>query len=268
MNICGHFITAALIALPLLGGATLAHADALENIKTAGKIRIAIDPGLPPWSFKDNNLQLTGSEYETAKMLAKDLGVEMEVVETNGANRIPLLMTGKADIVVAAMTITDERKKTIDFSRPYSGTSTAVSAPVDMKIASLDDLVGKSIAVARGTIMDSDITKMAPPGVEIVRFDDEATTVTSILSGQMDIVAQSLSLNETIKKRDPSKALEPKIVLRTNMHGIGMRKGEDSLRNWIDAWVKRKMQDGTLPDVYQKFQGIALPEGVKEAALK
>ncbi|HEX5932978.1 MAG TPA: transporter substrate-binding domain-containing protein [Pseudorhizobium sp.] len=268
MKISRRLMTAGLCVLPLVATMGIARADALDNIKSAGKIRVAIDPGLPPWSFKDDKLQLTGSEYETAKLLAKDLGVDLEVVETNGANRIPLLMTGKADIVVAAMTITDERKKVIDFSLPYSGTSTAVSALVSAKISSLDDLVGKKVAVARGTIMDSDLTKMAPAGVEIVRFDDEATTVTSILSGQLDIVAQSLSLNETIKKRDPSKALEPKITLRTNMHGIGMKKGEDALRGWIDAWVKTNMQKGVLEELYKEFQGTDLPPAVKEAALK
>ncbi|AYM14765.1 MULTISPECIES: transporter substrate-binding domain-containing protein [Agrobacterium] len=268
MKTTRRMMTALLMALPFMGSAGLAHADTLADIKAAGKIRIAIDPGLPPWSFKDDKLQLTGSEYETAKLLAKDLGVEMVVVETNGANRIPLLLTGKADLVVAAMTITDERKKVVDFSLPYSGTSTAISAPVGMKITDLNDLVGRRIAVARGTIMDSDVTKMVPAGVEIVRFDDEATTVTSILSGQMDIAAQSLSLNQTIQKRDPSKVLEAKIVLRTNLHGIGMKKGEDGLRAWVDAWVKTNMQNGTLPKLYKDYQGIDLPEGVKEAAAK
>jgi len=268
MKISKRAIILALCATPFLAGMDMVKADALDAIKARGAIRIAIDPGVPPWSYKDDKLQLTGSEYETARRLAKDLGVRFEVVETNGANRIPLLMTGKVDIVVAAMTITDERKKVIDFSRPYSGTSTAVSAPTDMQISTLDDLVGKKVAVARGTVMDSDLTKMAPDGVEIVRFEDEATTVTSILSGQLDIVAQSISLNEIIRKRDPSKVLEPKVTLRTNMHGVGMRKGEDGLRNWIDAWIKTNMQNGVLEQVYKTFQGIDLSAAVKEAAIK
>lgn len=261
-------IVNASIAITLAFGNMAAHAqsDTLAHIQQAKKIRIALDPSIPPWSFKNDKLEMSGSEYETAKMLAEDLGVTLEMVTTNGANRIPQLITNKADIVVAAMTITAERQKVIDFSLPYSGTTTAVSAPRGLTIKTMADLAGKRVGVARGTSMDTDLTAAAPKDVEIVRFEDEATTLTAVLSGQVDIVAQSVTLNETVNKRNPAKALETKIVLRNNLHGIGMRKNDVRLKEWVDQWVRANIANGRLAAVFKKNQGVDLPAAVIQAS--
>lgn len=259
-----HFtlLATALAASP----AAFAQSDTLSRIQQARKIRIALDPSIPPWSFKNEQLEMRGSEYETAKLLAQDLGVALEMVPTNGANRIPQLITDKADIVVAALTITPERQKVIDFSLPYSGTTTAVSASHGLTIKSLDDLAGKRVGVARGTSMDTDITAAAPKGTEIVRFEDEATTLTAVLSGQVDIVAQSVTLNETVAKRNLARALETKVVLRNNLHGIGLRKNDTRLKEWIDRWVRSNMASGKLQALFRENQGIELPAAVVQAA--
>ena len=91
-----NFALALLTAITLT--APLAHAenDTLARIQQTRKIRIAIDPNLPPWSFKNDKLEMTGSEYETAQLLASDIGATLEMVPTNGASRIPLLLTDKA----------------------------------------------------------------------------------------------------------------------------------------------------------------------------
>ena len=89
--------SAALLAL----GAGTAHADLLKDIRAAKKIRIALDTGSPPYGFVDANMKAVGSDVETAHLLAQDLGVAIEVVQTTSPNRIPFLQTGKADIVVA-----------------------------------------------------------------------------------------------------------------------------------------------------------------------
>ncbi|WP_136686081.1 transporter substrate-binding domain-containing protein [Falsirhodobacter xinxiangensis] len=252
-------------ALALLPG--IAAADTLDKVEGGKTLTIAFDPGVPPWSYKDANLDYAGYEWMVASKLAADNGWELKVVETNGANRIPLLMTGQVDIVVAAMSITDERKKVIDFSIPYGGTQTAVSGAPDNQIASVEDLVGKSIAVARGTVMDTQLTDMALPGTNIVRFEDEATTLTSILSGQLDLVAQATSLNHTIMQRNPGIVLEPKVILGTSRHGIGLRKGDEPLKAKIDEWITANMKDGTLQKFFEEAHGSPMPDFVVEDVL-
>src|SRR5512132_4337065 len=113
--------------LRLVAGAALvppfglsAHADTLDEIKKAGKIRVAIDTAIPPFGMTDDKMQPTGSDVDLAKLLAKDLGVQLEIVTTTGPSRIPMLQTNKADIVVSTLSITPDRAKVIDFSIPYA----------------------------------------------------------------------------------------------------------------------------------------------------
>src|ERR1700730_3072779 len=107
---------AALAALVFIAIGPSAHADVLDDIKAAKKIRVAIDLGLPPYGMTDDKMQPTGSDVETARLLAKVLGVEFELVPTTGATRIPSLQTGKADVVISTLSVTVERAKVIDFS--------------------------------------------------------------------------------------------------------------------------------------------------------
>jgi polar amino acid transport system substrate-binding protein len=263
MTFLKYVAVATVASLPF--AAVPAAADTLDKILESKTLTIAFDPNVPPWSYKDADLNYTGYEFMIAKKLAEDHGLTLEIVETNGANRIPLLLTNRVDLVVAAMSITDERKEVIDFSLPYGGTVNAVSGPPDVAVSSVDDLAGKSVAVARGTISDTQLTAIAPAGANIVRFEDESTTLTSILSGQLDLVAQSTSLNKTIMERDPSIVLEPKIELVTSQHGIGMRKGEDALRAWVNAWIVENTENGAIPEYFQQVHGIPLPQGVVDA---
>ncbi len=216
----------------------------------------------PPYSLGSSSPKTASEGTESCSV-----GLTLKVVETNGANRIPLLIAGQVDVIWTATSITDERKEVIDFSIPYAGTQTAVSGPEDIIIDTPGDLAGKSIAVARGTIMDDQLTALAPAGTNIVRFEDEATTLTSILSGQFDLVAQSTSLNKTIMDRDPSKVIEPKIILGTSLHGVGLRKGDEALKAKIDEWLLENMGDGTLPKFFEEVHGMPMPDFVLEATL-
>ncbi|UXT51455.1 transporter substrate-binding domain-containing protein [Agrobacterium tumefaciens] len=251
----------ATLAIMLAATAQASAEDALAKIRSAGVIRIAIDLSVPPWSYKDDSLNPTGSEVEAAKLLASDLGVKMEIVATNGANRIPNLMQNRADIIMSALSITDERKKTIAFSLPYSGNTTSVFAPKSMEIKSFADLAEKRVAVTRGTTNDQDITKMAPDA-EIVRFEDEATTMTSIVSNQLDIAAIAQSLVDLINQKNPGKDFEPKLTLRTATMGVGMRKEDAELKKWIDGWVRTNLDNGKLPAIYKQFQKTDIPPQV------
>ena len=101
-------------AFALLSLGLSAHADTLEDIKKAGKIRVAIDLAIPPFGMTDDKMQPTGSDVETGRLLAKDLGVEFELVPTTGASRIPSLQSGKADVVISTLSVTPERAKVIE----------------------------------------------------------------------------------------------------------------------------------------------------------
>jgi len=252
--------------LRLVGGATLAllsfglpaHADTLDEIKKAGKIRVAIDTAIPPFGMTDDKMQPTGSDVDLAKLLAKDLGVQLEIVTTTGPSRIPMLQTNKADIVVSTLSITPDRAKVIDFSIPYADHPSVVAGLKTMQIKSLADLDGKKVAVVRGTTQDSDLTKQAK-GAQIVRYEDDATMAVAVASGQADILATARSLLPAISKKNPARTVEPKITMQTNWLAIGVRKDEPKLLAWINDWVKTNLKNGKLAAIYKQYHGVDIP---------
>jgi len=252
------FLSAVLITAPLVCAGT-AHADQLDTITAAKKIRVAIDLGAPPYSMKDEKLNNTGSDVETAKLLAKSLGVELEIVQTTNANRIPFLQTDKADIVISALSVTPEREKVIDFSIPYASILSVVGAPKSMVITGPADLVGKRVIATRGTTNEQELTKILPTGAQMIRYDDDATSITAVVSGQADIFATAPSLLRAINEKNPAKQMESKFTLKANMLAIGLRKNEPKLKEKLDAFVRAQLKSGELNTIYKKFHGADLP---------
>ena len=262
----GALLSALALALPLAFASASAHADQLDTITAAKKIRVAIDLAVPPYGLKDEKLNATGSDVETARLLAKSLGLELEIVPTTGANRIPFLQTDKADIVISSMSVTPEREKVVDFSVPYAAILAVVGAPKSMHIAGPADLAGKKVIATRGTTNDQEVTKILPAGTQIVRFDDDATSITAVVSGQADIFATAPPLLKTINEKNPAKQMEPKFTMKVNMLAIGMRKNEPRLKAKLDEFVKAQLKSGELNNIYKKFHGADLPADVTRNA--
>jgi polar amino acid transport system substrate-binding protein len=252
--------TAALTCIALAAPAT---ADTLDDIKAAKKVRIAIDLAIPPFGMTDDKMQPAGSDVELAKALAKDLGAELEIVPTTGPSRIPSLQTGKADLVVSTLSITPERAKVVDFSIPYADHLSVVAALKDIAIKDYADLAGKRVAVVRGTTQDTDLTKLAKDA-QIVRYEDDSTMSLAVASGQADILATARSLLPAINKKNPARTVETKIVMQTNLLGIGMRQNEPKLKEWVNSWVKANLKNRKLDEIYKAYHGVGVaPEILK-----
>lgn len=259
-SVLGFTKKMAIVAFGVACLAQVAHANVLEEIKARKVIRVALDLGTPPFGFTDAKLQPQGSDYETASAIAKDLGVELQIVEVTGPNRIPFLMTKKADIVVSSFSITPERQKVIQFSKPYGALDFVVSAPKSANIKSLNDLVGKRVAVVRGNIQDTRLTPIAPKGATIVRFDDDSTAATALLSGQVDAICTPSILANALSKQNPGKNLENKFSIAANAYAIGLRKEEPALEEWLNKWITTNLQNGNLAAIYKKWIGSNMPD--------
>ena len=245
--------------------ASAAQADTLADIKARKKILIAVDIGVPPYGMTDANLKPTGSDVETAQLLAKDLGVEMELVPVTGPNRVPFLLTGKADIVVASFSINEERKRVIDFSAPYGEVQVAIASSAAQPVKAFGDLTGKRVVVTRGTTADKALST-GNKDAQIVRYDDDATLITAVVAGQADIAATTPSIVQAINSKQPPKPLEVRFVMQAFPYGVGLRKGDDALRGWLDSWVKANLANGKLNDIYKKFHGNGLPAAMLQGA--
>jgi len=257
MMLSGVLKVAAAAAVLWVAAAPLAQAESLDDIQSTKKVRIAVAMGVPLFAFVDDKLQPTGSDVETAKMIAKDLGAELELVQITNAARVPTIQTGKADILVADLAITEERKKAVDFTIPYATLNIEVAAPAGVAVKDYADLAGKRIGVTRATVNDTLVTRNAKDA-EIVRFEDDATLITAAVSGQVDIVStQSAVVSEMNKGR--SDKLETKFVQQELNLGIALPKGEPKLKAWLDDWIKTHFADGSLNATFKKFHDRDLP---------
>jgi len=250
----------AVAAVAAMGVVHTASADALDDIKKAGKIRIAIDLGVPPYGMTDDKMQPTGSDVATAKALAKDWGLEFELVPTTGATRIPSLQTGKADLVISTLSITPERAKVIDFSKGYAVLRTVIAAPKSVNVKSLADLDGKTVGTVRGTTHDTQLTKEGPKGMKLVRYEDDATEGQAFLSGQVDIFSTAEMIVPQLDKKNPARQVEIKFILDNFKLCVGVKKGEQRLLDEVNKWVLANIKNGKLNALNKKYFGSDLPD--------
>ena len=255
------FVSAfAVAAMATVGFAAAAAADQLDDIRKSGKIRIAVDLGVPPYGMTDDKMQPTGSDIETAKLLAADWGLQFEHVPTTGASRIPSLQTGKADLVISTLSITPERAKVIDFSKGYAVLRTVIAAPKSVNVKSMADLDGKTVGTVRGTTHDTQLTREGPKGMKLVRYEDDATEAQAFLSGQVDIFSTAELLVAPIDKKNPARQVEVKFVLDTFKLAVGVKKDEKRLLEEVDKWIATNLKNGKLDAIYKKYHGNGLPD--------
>jgi len=221
-------------------------------------VRIGVPIDVPPFGFTDENQEPVGLDVDLAGMVAKELGVELELQQITGINRIPFLMTDKVDVVIAVMGATPERAKQIMFSSPYASLYIGVFGPKDLPVTSAETIGDHSVGVPRGTTQDISVTEMAPDA-NIVRFEDDATTAAAFLSGQVDLFGTANILVQDMVKKDPSLDLENKFVIRTSPAHMGVRHGEFNLLRWLDTFIFYSKMNGSLEELHQKWMG----EGMK-----
>ncbi|WP_250436516.1 MULTISPECIES: transporter substrate-binding domain-containing protein [unclassified Caballeronia] len=256
---------ATLATLMMAGAVHSVMADELDDIKKAGVVRVAIAIGTPLFSYADQNLKPAGSDVDTAAALAKDLGVKLELVQITNAARIPTLQAKRADLVISSLSVTPERAKVVDFSNPYAVISIIVGGVKAANVKSYADLDGKTIGLTRATVNDTLTTQQAK-GAQIQRYEDDATLITSMVTGQVDIFSSTPSNLKEMQDRAPQRNIEMKFEQKTFDLGIAMNKDQPRLKEWVNNWVGANMKSGNLNTIYKKYHGRDLPENMRKGA--
>ncbi len=229
--------------------------NALDDVMKAKKITIAIPTDFPPYGFVGTDLKPQGLDIDMANYIAAKLGVAIELAAVTSANRIPYLQTKKADLVISTLGKNAERLAVIDFTAAYSPFFQAVFAAKSLSIKSFSDLAGKSIGVTRGAIEDQELTKMAPAGTDIKRFEDNNATVSSFVSGQVQLVATGASVAGNMMAKNPQLATEYKLLLKDSPNFIGVGKGEDKLRLKVNEIIADAKKSGDIDKMANKWLG-------------
>jgi len=250
-----HFLRV-LAALVLAAAAPTLHAQgALENVQKTRLIRIAVPTDFPPYGFVGTDLAPQGLDVDMARYIADKLGARLELVPVTSANRIPYLQTRKADLVISTLGKNAEREKVIDFTAAYSPFFQAIFGAKSLPVKGLPDLAGKTIAVTRGAIEDQELTKAAPAGSEIRRFEDNNATVSAFVSGQTQLIATGASVAGNMMQRNPQLNAEYKLLLKDSPNFIGVAKGEDALRLKVNEILAAATRAGDLNRLSQKWLG-------------
>ncbi|EUB99790.1 ABC-type transporter, periplasmic subunit family 3 [Rhizobium sp. CF080] len=236
--------------------ATAALAVTPEEIKAKGTTTVGVQMDQFPWGFIDQKGQNDGFDIEIAKLVAKELGVQVKFERITGQNRIPLLVNGNVDFLVPSMTITEERAKVLQYVIPYSSNDITVWAKKDAKIQGNEDLGKFVIGVNRGSVFEPILVKAAPPSTQIKRFDDDATTVQALLSGQVDAILGSVTYGLVIKQTGHDDDFERKYKVADNFQGMAVRKGDAEMLAFLTDFVTRHTADGSLDVLYKKWIGV------------
>ncbi|GGF76859.1 ABC transporter substrate-binding protein [Paracoccus acridae] len=264
MKLNRRLFTALAASSLALGLAMPASAADLAAIESAGTIKVGMLVDFPPFGIQDASGTPDGYDADVAKALAESLGVQAQIVPVTGPNRIPYLLSGQVDVLVASLGITEERAQRVDFSAPYAGISIAVYGATGTEVAEPADLAGQTIAVARASTQDTGVTEVAPEGTEIRRFDDDASAVQALLSGQVNLIGLSNVVFLQVDKVAAGK-FDKKFDLSSQVQGIAVAPGSDALLEKVNAFVQTARSDGTLDEIHQKWLGEPLPDFVKTA---
>lgn len=246
-------------AICLFTQMTTAQADQLQDIEKRGVIRIAVPQDFPPFGSVGTDLQPQGYDIDMAHYLAKQLKVKLQLVPVTSANRVPYLQTDKVDLVISSLGKNAEREKVIDFSRPYAPFFLGVFGPKESELKDVAALSGKTVGVTRGAVEDMVLTEIAPKEAQIKRYEDNNTTLSAYLSGQVQYVATGNLVVAAIARQNPAKAPVPSFMLKDSPCVIGLRKNEPALKAKVDALIEAGIKDGTLEKLSQQWLKAPLP---------
>ena len=212
---------------------------------------MATNATFPPYEMTTDAGDIEGIDVETAQAIADKLGLELQIDDMDFDAALLSVQQGKADIVMAGVTVTDERKAVMDFSDSYATGIQSIIVKEDSDIASVDDLAGKKIGTQRGTtgyLYCSDDF-----GDEnVVAYDNGLTAVQMLNNGQVDcVVIDNAPAKEFIAANPGLKLLDTAYVEES--YAIGVGKGNTELKDAINTALEELKADGTLQAIVDKY---------------
>lgn len=238
-------------------------AQSVTDIEKKGQIAIGVLTGIPPYDTVDASGNTDGFLADLAREVAKNLGVKPELVPVNNASRAAALESGRVDLLIAQMTATPERAKIFLMTKPYGAYEMRFVAAKDLQLKTLDDLKGKRVSVPKGSTQDVAISGYNIEGLEVVRFDDDATAMQALISGQVDVTAAVATVaNDVIAKRQLNNLeVKTELPIFTLYWSMAVRKDAASFHQWLNNFIYYYEVTGRLNDLHKKWVGVPIPGG-------
>lgn len=247
-------MTAACMALTLAGcGSKTAETEAAKKEETTaagGTLVMATNAEFPPYEYYDDGGNITGIDVEIAAAIAEHMGMEFKVEDMAFDSIIPAVQSGKADFGAAGMTVSEERKQSVDFSDSYATATQVIIVRADSDIASPDDLKGKTIGVQLGTTGDIYASDIEDATIE--QYNKGFEAIQALSQNKIDAVVIDgepakvfVSQNEGLKILDEALTVEE--------YAICVKKGNDELVKSINEAIASLKESGKLQEIVDKY---------------
>lgn len=230
-----------------------------QAIKTIeeGILTVGSDVAFPPFEYEDEQTQeIVGFDVDLIKEIGKRIGLKVKIQPAAFDSIIQALNAGKFDCVVSAMTITEERKKQVNFSDPYIDSDQSLAVKKGSPITSLEDLKGKVVGVQRGTTGELKANEIKEKyGIkEIKSYDDTLMAFEDLKAGRVDAVVNDYPVTAYLVKKDPVFEIVARIPTGEK-YGIAVRKDSTDLLEAINKALRDMKADGTYQKIYEKWFG-------------
>jgi len=232
---------------------TSAEAAETEAAKEAagGKLVMATNAEFPPYEYHDGDA-IVGIDAEIAKAIADELGMELEIEDIAFDSIIPEIVSGKADMGLAGMTVTEDRMQSVDFSDTYAKASQKIIVTEDSEIASPDDLKGVIVGVQLGTTGDIYVSDLEADGTTVERYSKGFEAVQALSQGKIDaVVIDGEPAKTFVAETEGLKILDESFT--DEEYAIAVKKGNTELLEKINGALKTLKDNGTLDEIVAKY---------------
>ena len=222
----------------------------------SGKLTMSTNAAFPPYEMTTDDGGFEGIDVELAGAIADKLGLELQIDDMDFDASLLAVQQGKSDMVMAGVTVNEERLAVMDFSDSYATGIQSIIVPEDSDITSIDDLEGKLIGTQRGTtgyIYCSDTPENGGYGEDaVVAYDDGLTAVQALMNGQVDCVVIDNAPAQSFVESNPGlKILDTEFAVED--YAIGVNKGNTALLDAINTALAELTEDGTIQAIVDKY---------------
>jgi polar amino acid transport system substrate-binding protein len=245
-----------LMVAGLMAGCGSSESTNELNTIEDGKLIMSTNAAFPPYEMTDDNGNFIGIDVEVAQAIADKLGLELVIDNMEFTAALEAAQQGKSDMVMAGVTVTEDRLMVMDFSDSYATGIQVVIVPEDSDITSIDDLEGKKIGTQMGTtgyIYASDTPENGGYGEDnVVAYDNGITAVQALQNGQIDAVIIDNAPAQAFVEANPGlKILEAEWL--TENYAIGFAKGNTKLIEAVNKALAELIADGTVQKIVEKY---------------
>lgn len=240
--------------------ATFEAGTTMAKLNEEGKIKIGTKFDQPLFGLQGPSGEPEGFDVEVGKLIAANLGIDAENIEWKeavSANREPFIENGEVDIVIATYTINDERKQVIDFAGPYysAGQDLLVLQGNPDGITGIDDVKGEKVCSVTGSTSEQNLKDA---GVEVLATDTYSNCLEPLRSGEVIAVSTDNVILAGLADQNEGEFEVIDNPFTEEPYGIGLKKGDDDFRNWLNDTLEGSFEDGSWAEAWDTTAGTVL----------